>query len=474
MTHPSSTDSSADGFSAADLTALRSLARSLVSVQEADDLAHEAWIAGQGATHDGRPAWWKTVLRRRRDMGVRAEQRRRSREARADASQAGLTPPDAALDRDRLCEALEEALARLGPEDRDLIVGRYCNGHTASELSTEFGMPASTVRTRLSRSLQRMREHLDRAGGGRAAWMSAAVAWSPDPLTTPGILAVSTSTTTKAVVATAFGSLLVACLAWTQADSEAPSKTDTPPAGAVQPAAAAKFGADPDDASKSDRRKRWQEVRAAIASRRAKEPADDAPPSVLGKRSPEDVLAEMGNELERFEALGPLMASVLEQGIPLFVECLESLPETATGKLQLRADIIGEPGLGAIVETVEVVDDSLDEPALEECLRESAYSIALEAVDLPLSKSLDITVDMEDRSLSVNTQLELEHFTEMPTRDPELWAEMLEDPKAIENLSALLKLPGIAEQHPEFAAALKAAVGASEAAPQGGPATPAR
>lgn len=453
-----------DGFSAADLTALRSLARSLVSVQEADDLAHEAWIAGQGATHDGHPAWWKTVLRRRRDMGVRSEQRRRSREARAETSQAGPTPPDAVLERGRLCEALEEALARLDPEDRDLIVGRYCEGHSAGELSTEFGVPSSTVRTRLSRSLQRMRDHLDRTHGGRAAWMTAVVAWSPDSLTTSGALAVSTSTTTKAVVATAFGSLLVACVAWTQADTSPPADAESEASAATPATVAAKFEPDADQPAQAERRERWEEVRAAIASRRSKRTQADSEPSVLGKRSHEDVLAEMGDELERFEALGPLMSSVLEQGIPLFVECLESLPEAATGKLQLRANVIGEPELGAIVETVEVVDDSLEQPAFEECLRESAYSIALEAVDKPVSKSLDITVDMEDRSMSVNTTLELEHFTDMPTRDPELWAEMLEDPKAVENFAELLKLPGIAEQHPEFAAAIETAVAASKPA----------
>lgn len=452
------------GFSAADLTKLRSLARSLVSVQEADDLAHEAWIAGHGATHDGHPAWWKTVLRRRRDMGVRSEQRRRSREVRAEDSQAGATPPDAALERARLCDALQEALSRLDPEDRNLIVGRYCEGQTASELSTEFGVPSSTVRTRLSRSLQRMRDHLDRTHGGRAAWMSAVVAWSPDSLTAPGALAVSTSTTTKAVVATAFGSLLVACVAWTQSDTNTPAETETTPTDVTPATVAAKFGPDTDKPSKVDRRERWEQVRAAIASRRNGQPEAKSEPSVLGKRSHEDVLADMGDELERFEALGPLMESVLQQGVPLFVECLDSLPEAATGKLQLRADVIGEPELGAIVETVEVVDNSLDEPAFEECLRESAYSIALDAVEKPVSKALNITVDMEDRSLSVNTELDLEHFTDMPTRDPELWAEMLENPEAVENLSELLKLPGLAEKHPKFASELEAALAASKPA----------
>ncbi len=447
-----------DRFSATDLGQLRSLARSLVSVQEADDLAHEGWIASQGASHDGHPAWWRTVLRRRRDMGVRSELRRRSREVRTETTQTGAAAPDAVLERSELCEALETALARLDPEDRSLVLRRYCEGHTAGELSDEFGVPSSTVRTRLSRSLQRMREHLDRTHGGRAAWMSAAVAWSPESLTSPGVLAVSTSTTTKAITATAFGSLLVACVAWTQADSAAPAEAEDDISTAAPAAVVAKSDATPGEASKTERRRRWEEVRKAIASRRSDRSEPESEPSVLGNKNHEDVLAEMGDELERFEALGPLIASVLEQGVPLFVECLEYLPEAASGKLRLRADVIGEPELGAIVETVEVVDDSLDEPAFEECLRESAYSIALEAVEKPVSKSLNITVDMEDRSLSVDTQLDLEHFTDMPTRDPELWAEMLKDPKALENLSELLKIPTIVEQHPEFAAAVESAL----------------
>ncbi|MGH1345869.1 MAG: RNA polymerase sigma factor [Nannocystales bacterium] len=456
MNQPGSTDR----FSATDLAQLRSLARSLVSVQEADDLAHEGWIASHGASHDGHPAWWRTVLRRRRDMTVRSDLRRQSREARTEAGHTEATPPDAALQRNELCEALQRALAHLDPQDRDLVLRRYCEGHTAGELSTEFGLPSSTVRTRLSRSLQRMRDHLDRTGG-RAAWMSAAVAWSPESLTSPGVLAVSTSTTTKAIAATAFGSLLVACIAMTQDDTEAPDESELPAATATA-TAATKLDATSDDGSAKGRRKRWESLRGAIASRRAKRDKPDSEPSVLGDRTHEDVLAEMEDELQRFEALGPLMASVLEQGVPLFVECLEALPKGATGKLHLRADVIGEPELGAIVESVEVVDDSLDEPAVEECLRESAYSIALESVDEPVSKSLNITVDMADRSLSVNTNLDLEHFVDMPTRDPELWAEMMKNPKALENLSKLLEVPKIVEEHPEFAASLEAALAASK------------
>ncbi len=75
-----------------------------------------------------------------------------------------------------------------------------------------------------------------------------------------------------------------------------------------------------------------------------------------------------------------------------------------------------------------------------------------------MSKSLDITVDTQDRSLSVNTNLELEYFTQLPTRDPKLWAKVLRDPSAVENLTALLKLPGIAEQYPEFVASVEAAM----------------
>ena len=53
------------------------------------------------------------------------------------------------------------ALAELDPADRALIVLRHLLGYRSSELARMFGLPAGTVRTRLARALNRVREQLE-------------------------------------------------------------------------------------------------------------------------------------------------------------------------------------------------------------------------------------------------------------------------------------------------------------------------
>jgi RNA polymerase sigma-70 factor (ECF subfamily) len=58
---------------------------------------------------------------------------------------------------------LEDALARLEPQDRALLALRYVAGFDASELASALGLTPSGTRTRLERLLKRLREDLDHA-----------------------------------------------------------------------------------------------------------------------------------------------------------------------------------------------------------------------------------------------------------------------------------------------------------------------
>ena len=367
-----------DAFSAADLQRLRGLARGLACAEEADDLVQDAWLAGDSAKHDDHPAWWRTVLRRRRLMRARAAGRRSAREARADPPNADALDPAHLVERRQLSEALRTALAELDPADRDLVVRRYVDGVSASELSSAFDLPASTIRTRLSRSLARMRKLLDRNYGGRTAWMAAAFAWKPQPVLSSQALLMS-STTSKVLAAAALGSVVLAAVAWTTAEtsSEGPVASVAPVAPAARPAPQAHAEPSGEVATGRDAKRRsWTQLRDEIRSARR----SDGPPeqkSVIDDEDPEALAAEILDELHNAKALGPVFAELAETGVPLFVECLELLPETATGTLKLRASLIGEPEIGGIVESVEVLDDSLAQPEFEECLRESTYSIRL-------------------------------------------------------------------------------------------------
>jgi RNA polymerase sigma factor (sigma-70 family) len=167
-----------------DLRWLQALARRLArDPAEADDLAQEAWLAA-GRTSSvptrSRRAWLFGVLRNRERMLRRSEARRRHREAQADEAGASAAA-DLELHRRRVLSTLHEAMQELDEDDRALLLSRYCDEHHAPELAERLGLPASTVRSRLSRATARVRQHLDeRWGGDRQAWAPAVLAF-PSP-----------------------------------------------------------------------------------------------------------------------------------------------------------------------------------------------------------------------------------------------------------------------------------------------------
>ncbi len=55
---------------------------------------------------------------------------------------------------------LAEALAQLSDEEREIVLLSVVAGFSSSEISGQLGIPAGTVRSKLSRSLARMREFL--------------------------------------------------------------------------------------------------------------------------------------------------------------------------------------------------------------------------------------------------------------------------------------------------------------------------
>ena len=72
---------------------------------------------------------------------------------RESMSHSGCALPSLAVE-------LSEALAELSDEDRDIVLLSVIAGLSSSEISEQTGLPAGTVRSRLSRSLAKMREFL--------------------------------------------------------------------------------------------------------------------------------------------------------------------------------------------------------------------------------------------------------------------------------------------------------------------------
>lgn len=150
---------------------LRRLARALVRDEHAaDDLVSETFIAAltRPATRVASPrAWLATILRRR----AMARYRRDDRFTGADADD-GVTGPAVspegialALERERL---VLEAVERLEEPYRTTVYLRYREGLSGQAIAERTGAPLKTVRTRLHRGLERLRQDLGRQDlGGR-------------------------------------------------------------------------------------------------------------------------------------------------------------------------------------------------------------------------------------------------------------------------------------------------------------------
>jgi len=155
---------------------LRRLATSLVrDPAAAEDLVQETWLAAlknpPTADRPLRP-WLRTVLEnfvRMRARGEQARTTRERREAREEATQGEV----------ELVERVEEQrfLARevlkLEEPFRSTLVLRYYEGLSSIQIAERVGSNDNTVRWRLKRGLELLRERLDRRhGGDRGAWLA--------------------------------------------------------------------------------------------------------------------------------------------------------------------------------------------------------------------------------------------------------------------------------------------------------------
>ncbi|MCY1069219.1 sigma-70 family RNA polymerase sigma factor [Nannocystis sp. RBIL2] len=154
---------------------LQRLAAALArDADDAADLVQDTLVTAWShpPADDGQPLrpWLATVLRNRFRMQLRTQARRERREQAGASTRAIAAEPDRELLRLELLRVLLAELERLAPEDQKIIVRRFFEGESAAEIARGLAIPAATVRSRLHRSLQRLRARLDEQFGGRSAW----------------------------------------------------------------------------------------------------------------------------------------------------------------------------------------------------------------------------------------------------------------------------------------------------------------
>lgn len=131
----------------------------------ADDVCQEAFMAALGALDRfdrRRPLrpWLHRIAANRAVSWVRARERRVELEGRAGEDEAVGVNTDPAW-----AASLDIGLAGLEPQDRAIVVLRHVLDYSSREIGRMLGLPAATVRTRLRRSLERLRAVLDEEEG---------------------------------------------------------------------------------------------------------------------------------------------------------------------------------------------------------------------------------------------------------------------------------------------------------------------
>jgi RNA polymerase sigma factor (sigma-70 family) len=152
---------------------MRRLARRLARDEgEAEDLVQETWLAAlRRGTEDEPPAGWLArVLRNLASKAERSRRHRRSREALV-ARPERLASTAELYERARLQRELASAVLELGEPYASTLLLRYFEDLPPRAIARRQGIAVSTVKTRLARGLERLRERLDREHGGREAWL---------------------------------------------------------------------------------------------------------------------------------------------------------------------------------------------------------------------------------------------------------------------------------------------------------------
>ena len=156
-------------------TWLQALAEGIVHDEHAaKDVVQATFL--RALTHPPRSAgalraWLGQVTRRfAYRTGDRARWGRRREEAAARAE----AQPSASdlVTRASLHRAVVDAVLALDEPQRATVLMRFFEDLPPREIAKRHGVPVATVRSRLRRALDRLRDTLDRTAGGREAWMS--------------------------------------------------------------------------------------------------------------------------------------------------------------------------------------------------------------------------------------------------------------------------------------------------------------
>lgn len=159
---------------------VRKLARRLVEdAAAADDVVQEAMLlAWRRPPRDAAAlrGWFRTVVRRLVSRRRQQESSRRAREESAASEEHFAPSPAEILGREEQRRLVLEQVLALPKRSREVLLLRYYEGLSPSEIGRRLSRPAGTVRSQLHRSLEELRTRLDhKHGGERREWALALI-----------------------------------------------------------------------------------------------------------------------------------------------------------------------------------------------------------------------------------------------------------------------------------------------------------
>jgi len=141
---------------------VRGLARELLADEAAaDDVAQEALLAAlrRPQLRDGWRPWLVGTTRNLALLFRRGEARRAVRERATAIAEALPSSSDESARLESLRRVVD-ALERLAPADRSLLLRRWYDNWPPRRIAAELGIPVDTARTRLQRALEKLRREL--------------------------------------------------------------------------------------------------------------------------------------------------------------------------------------------------------------------------------------------------------------------------------------------------------------------------
>ncbi len=163
---------------------VRALARDLVADEDmARDVEQDTWLAalsGEPRDQVAARAWLAGIVRRVVSKAWRSRLRRADRELAAARESRPIAAPAELLERESSRREIVEAVVALDEPWRSALIARYFDELSPERAAKHFDIPIETLRTRLKRGRELLRERLAQRHHrtGRSWAQALVVAWS--------------------------------------------------------------------------------------------------------------------------------------------------------------------------------------------------------------------------------------------------------------------------------------------------------